>query len=105
MDKYDEGIEFLQEHPTLIAWSWTRFDPLFQTCSSEGYKGGVHREDGKICGCLPQIREGGYVAELPSLTREIRADKRLPTKVEDITLEHLPVFAEWQRRLDRELGR
>jgi hypothetical protein len=39
------------------------------------------------------------------LTKAIRADARIPEGPQWITVNDLPVFAEWQRRLDKELKR
>lgn len=97
MDKYDKAIQHLRENPTVIHMAW--MDPsghpggaLFQFCGP--------RRDG--CGCLTQIRADiGYRAVNPTLTRRIREDARLPERHSQITLSSLPVFAEWQRKLDK----
>ena len=36
---------------------------------------------------------------------KIKADDRLPLFERDITPAHLPIFEEWQRIADKELGR
>lgn len=109
-DCYDAAIAYLQDHPGEIheAWNHPCFHPagcLFRY---------VHnRERVKCCaGCLTQIRAGGGVVAAgrdglgdPKLTREIRADERIPKSPHAITLDDLPVFAEWNRRLDQELDR
>lgn len=74
---------------------------LFDDC-------GIYRHSADTdmpCGCLTLVRCGSMDAQTPELTDAIRADERLPLQVDDITREHLPVFAEWQRRIDKELGR
>ena len=93
-DKYDAAIEYLTEHPDEILPAWNtpyehRAGCLF-----------VYTAPG--CGCLTQIRYG-KPAPTPELAREIGSDKRIPHLGRDITLLHLPVFAEWNRRLDREI--
>lgn len=98
-DKYDEAVEYLTQNPTKILDAWHH--PHSQT-------GGclfVHAGRRFICGCLTQIRKGIYDAETPALTAAIRADGRIPVDVAEITVASLPVFTEWQRRLDKELNR
>ncbi len=106
-DKYDHAIDYLNRHPEEIREAWL---------SPYVHPGGclfqfVRRNDcdwTKQYGCLTSIRctRGEvYCAETPELTVAIAADTRLPTCASDIRLHHLPVFAEWQRRIDRELGR
>jgi len=56
-----------------------------------------------ICGCLTQIKWEEYDGPTPELTAAIRADERIP-RSEDLSLEDLPVFAEWHRKFDVELG-
>jgi len=46
-----------------------------------------------------------YHAYTDDLTERIRADERIPDDPDRITVAHLPVFAEWQRILDKELKR
>lgn len=55
----------------------------------------------KPVGCLTMIRAGYDRAHTPYMTRLIRADKRIPTRPDLIKPRHLPVFAEWQRRIDK----
>ena len=108
-DKYDEAIAYLTEHPEEIyrAWHTCGTHPhgcLFEFCSPDGSNN--KRADGEKCGCLTMVRglsKIGGVAWTDALTEEIRTDERLPKSGSEITVEHLPVFAEWQRRLDREI--
>ena len=110
-DKYDEAVAYLTENPQHIRRDWCRggavqrlgadqtgVGPLLFMYASEG--GELHN-----CGCLTMIRGSGEVAQTEELTRQIREDERIPMCVDEITVESLPVFAEWQRRLDKELGR
>lgn len=106
-DKYGEAIDYLTEHPSRIDFAWQ--DPngepggalfLFATKSA----GPEHRSTIQL-GCLTQIRAGIAEAATLQLTRAIAADIRIPERSIDIEVGHLPVFAEWQRRLDRELER
>jgi len=101
MDKYDEAIKYLTEHPDEIYEAWVnnrlhRAGCLFQFCG-DGLQPGV--------GCPTMVRGGRYHAATPELTAAIRADDRLPDFSDVITPATLPVFAEWQRRLDKELQR
>jgi MoxR-like ATPase len=108
-DKYDDQIEAIRsvsprERKALIYAEWTLGKDLF------AYAGTLDKftrtEEGLPCGCLTMIRsDEGFVAQTSALTKAIKADTRIPDDPEKITLRHLPVFAEWQRRLDKELGR
>lgn len=104
MDKYDQAIAYLHEHPEEIEDAWH--------LGSHPAECLFVPTDGKLfadsqCGCLTQIAGDAYdyfSAPTLELTAEIRADHRIPHDVKDIRLEDLPVFAEWQRRLERERG-
>lgn len=117
-DKYDLAIDYLTAHPDEIVNAWG--DPerhkagcLFQYATRTSEK----NHDWSI-GCLTLIRRDSldeksddfryrpepYVAETPELTRRIQNDERIPIRADDIQVEDLSVFAEWQRILDRELG-
>lgn len=106
-DKYDEAIEYLTENPHEIETVWMHpFDHkagcLFMFVIPNDVE---FRPDRKLCGCLTTIRNCGYAAWTDELTEAIRADDRIPNDLKDITIEKLPIFAEWQRRIDKELGR
>ena len=108
MDKYDKAIEFLTAHPKKICIAWN--DPpqyeggcLFQFATPTGRCDTTHS-----AGCLTQIHLDPVVMAgnlNHRLVAEIVADTRIPNRVEDITVESLPAFAEWQRNLDKELNR
>ena len=119
-DKYDRAIEVLLEASDFKveaeeAWNAPLTHEagcLFQFASKSGRfeEPTVTQCDScgneLMCGCLTLIRETVCdVADTPELTEAIRADERIPTSPRDITPEDLPVFAEWQRRLDKELER
>jgi hypothetical protein len=102
-DKYDEAIEYLQLMPKEIWDAWTTYSRLpqhsahclFAPCG----------QDNRF-GCLTQIRaDCGYIAATPELTKAILADKRIPSFGPAIICKDLPIFAEWQRRIDKELNR
>ncbi len=110
MDRYDRDAAYLTDNPEKIKEAW-QF-PTSKKGGSLFVKAARNIDQLTIgdswCGCLTQIRIGGpigYVAETLELTEAIHADTRLPDDVDAITIEHLPVFAEWQRRLDMELQR
>lgn len=117
-DKYDRAIAYLTEHPEQIrdAWSGAYEHPggsLFRFAGPSAYLDCPDWTK-QICGCLTQISKTAdwlpddpnkYVAWTPELTEAIAADERIPKRPEHIRVEHLPVFAEWQRKLDRELNR
>ena len=104
-DQYDDAIDYLTAHPHEIDEAWgSAGSPMPHEASClfdyAGRPGDVR--DGFQIGCLTQVRHGDSVAATQALTDEIAADERIPADSEDITVYHLPVFAEWQRRLDRE---
>lgn len=100
MDKYDKAIEYLKENPDAILDAWVKPD-LHQAGCLFAYAGPKESVD---IGCLTQIR--GYHefrAETDALTVAIKFDTRIPESVSDVTVDNLEIFAEWQRRLDKEL--
>lgn len=110
-DKYDRAIEYLTENPHMIghAWQRPRFNAeagcLFQFATPTGTSAEYETEN---TGCLTMIRQYSYEMSAlgkdgkpdPVLTGMIRSDHRIPRHMEEIKVEDLPVFAEWQRRLD-----
>jgi hypothetical protein len=98
-DRYMLHARALSTRPQDILGEWGDGVALFRIVDSSGR-----------CGCLTQIRSWGtdYAASreprIRELCMEVARDARIPAYPEDITVEHLPVFVEWQRRLDAELG-
>jgi len=101
---YDEQIAYLKENPDAIYSHWdrpTQFGPLFKKVTLEP------RIINFKCGCLTQIRNDvdkfAYIqGEMNfDLTDEIRNDERIPKHGSYITIEDLPVFKEWQERIDK----
>lgn len=112
-DRYDEAIAYLTNAVHLSGWraicvAWANPEAaggcLFAIAGPDPLDL-VGEYDGCVYGCLTTVRQGTHVAPTPELTEAIRADVRIPQDAHEITLEHLPVFAEWQRRLDTELER
>lgn len=123
-DKYDRAIEHLLAQPdfkqaVLSAWSYPAADEdepnpahcLFQSASPSGQED-ERSPAGERIGCLTQIRITNssreylpLVAWTPELTKEIAEDESIPMSVDEVTPESLPVFAEWQRKLDRTIRR
>lgn len=126
-DKYDKGIAFLTKFPEHIFDAWGepadwegRGGELFGfvgpdwTSNSNRYD--VRGEVSGTCGCLQQIRlaykqeEAQTMFDLndknmtlsywPRQWAKIAMDRRIPADSSDISVEHLPVFAEWQRKID-----
>lgn len=103
MDKYDREIKKIleSEKPNkTIGEHWSMGTDLFEFVSDN-----VTKFDGAACGCLTQIKydrksawKNNKVDE--KLTAEIREDKRIP-KQGGIRAKHLPLFAEWQRKIDK----
>lgn len=106
MDKYDEQIKFLRQNPNHLWDQWQSAKGLFKFA---GYMGGTLTDTevmGFPMGCLTMIRGGNYYAYTKGkpdlqLTKDIQADERLPEFEANITVESLPVFAEWQREIDK----
>jgi hypothetical protein len=106
-DKYDRAMKYLTEKPHEIPQAWSQpYDHkagcLFTYVGEEVLSASY---DGRSCGCLTQVRGGIYHAQTLELTVEIEGDTRIPDNPNKITVADLPVFAEWQRRIDKELGR
>lgn len=99
-DKYDREITVLKARPELISSHWQSCNGLFAVCGKEIPGQILLDKNGSVCGCLTEVRSG-CPAQTPELTKAIRADKRIPLRSRDIKAKHLPVFAMWQRRLDR----
>lgn len=101
---YDVQIASLTKNPALIERQWSEAEGLFKCIG-----GMAHPE----AGCLTMIRNSqdgkhwlGRMAVIngvvdDKLTQEIREDERIPTKCADIKVEHLPIFKEWQERIDK----
>lgn len=108
-DTYEQEVQRLADYSwNQLDEAWIKATPLFKFCN----------EDGDIpdeCGCLTQVRCGMRPAATPELTEAIRADERIPRNTEQIYIngwnrknrdervELLRVFAEWQRRIDKEI--
>ena len=107
---YDEQIVELTKNPDKIYEAWntpvyfnnygkTLFDKIGSEIDASGLP--------LTTGCLTQIRSSETYAAFikgeldKELTNEIRADHRLPDNGYDITVEHLPIFKEWQERIDK----
>ncbi len=95
---YDEQIAYLTENPDKISDQWMKGIGLFRILGP--YNG--------FSGCLTTIRhskgsDNVYINGKPDemLAKEIAADERLPMTDTDITIESLPVFKEWQERIDK----
>lgn len=110
MDKYDKQIAELMQYEgdefrEKVRDDWGACTPLFQPVYSN-YTANVE------CGCLTQIKDGsGFFKAFKNgnpdeqLTQEIINDVRIPRSPREITKESLPVFAEWQRKIDKLYGR
>ena len=101
-DAYDKAVAWLTENPLEIedAWCIGNEHPawiLFGYCTPSRYS------ETHSCGCLTMVRGVSWrlAFEDDELTEAIKADERLPRSPGNITPEHLPVFAEWQRRMDK----
>ena len=102
-DVYDDEVERLTKHPKEIFKSWAEMGPLFGFVSPSRQI--TTDSNGCGVGCLTMVHSGPEVAFDPSLTDEIRRDNRLPKSGGKTTPDHLPVLAEWNRRLDKHFNR
>ncbi len=114
MDMYDRAVNFLKANPHLIADVWD--DPkshftgiLFQAVTPSGC--GEENPEGLFCGDLCEIHSFLAHGWTEPLEEAIGNDHRLPkifssnNGIPKITPDHLPVFAEWQRKIDVMLNR
>lgn len=97
VDKYDVAIAYLTQHPGEMPKAWTNpkdhpAGALFNIIPGIG-----------LCLTMIRWREGRW--SFTGTAAEIARDSRIPLGPGQLRLSHLPVFAEWQRRLDRESGR
>jgi len=122
IDKYDHAIDYLTENPKEIIEAWGdpggyegRGGELFgfvgPDWKSNSNPGMHERVKTGTCGCLQQIRAAGKnghdgksgemkMSHWPRLWQKIAEDRSLPHSASEITVQDLPVFAEWQRELD-----
>jgi hypothetical protein len=111
-DIYDLEIERLTADPGQIRNAWLFGTPLFKFVTLDGSNVITSASGKKLVdfsiGCLITIRhESGDRAVIhPSindqLTDLIKGDNRIPdVDVTMLSVEHLPLFAAWQRKIDR----
>ncbi len=102
-DIYAEEIEWLTNHPHHIRSHWKNGLPLFAFARNEDVP---EQRKNYAIGCLTMIAAGvDQCAATPELTAKIKSDPRIPKSLEAITLQDLPVFAEYQREIDVVLNR
>jgi hypothetical protein len=95
-DIYDSEIALLTKYPERIQDHWNFGTPLFAFVQLDpNNKGDV--------ACLTQIRE--YKITKTPLSLAICDDIRIPSDSHEIFDEMLPMFAEWQRKVDLEQTR
>jgi hypothetical protein len=110
LDKYDKAIAYLKKNPEMITSCWNIPNNgnsggcLFQVCSPTGNILDDCFYPSQY-GCPTQVASREKKAFTREITLEIRQDTRIPRWAHDITVKNLHVFAEWQRRLDKELNR
>ncbi len=115
-DRFDKAVKHLTKRPELIAETWNRAYAtelgqrafttaeraahaasacLFLNCGNKGFP---------ATGCLTQVCHNHQKAGTPELTKAIRADKKIPRNGDAIKVGDLQLFADWQRRIKRELA-
>lgn len=99
----DQGLQIFQ-YACISDWQTPTDEParsiLFRCVTPDGREG--PRPDGKLCGCLTEIKGEHYptgprVAWRDEWTEAIRLDERIPWTVGEIRPESLIAFAEWQQ--------
>lgn len=106
MDKYDEAIAALRAAPDFrraVYRAW--LDPSGTAAGCLFVAAAPDPRMGLGYGCLSQVKHKFLPGFTDELTAAIKADPRIPKLPADITPESLDVFAEWQRRLDKEFNR
>lgn len=103
MNQYDIQIAELTKHPNRIHDHWMSAEGLFKFVGQD--------TENVSSGCLTMIRSQsgrhfptkaiikGRADE--ELTQAIINDSRIPKSDLEIEVEHLPVFKEWQERIDK----
>ncbi len=103
MNQYDEQIIELTKHPNRISSHWMAAQGLFKFIGED--------ISNVSSGCLTMIRSQsgrhfptkaiikGRVDE--ELTQAIINDSRIPKSDLEIEVSHLPVFKEWQEKIDK----
>jgi len=116
-DRYDIAIQQLLDAPNFEAavyqaWNDPYNEPggaLFEHVrpQSKGWSDNnfMRSHTGGRCGCLTQIKDYQLSARTVELTEQIRADYRIPLTLKGVTKGNITVFAIWQRRIDKILGR
>ncbi len=113
-DKYDKAVAWLTKNPNYIYSAWDRAFCCPIADSNYWSKEQIEAHEKAAClfencgsGCLTQVAHGdGIIAGTRELTRAIRADKdNIPRGGSAITAEDLPLFANWRRRIDKELAK
>lgn len=107
MDKYDEQIAYLKVFPDRIEEDWNTAAGIFRIVGEDFHDG----DRWQLSGCLTQMkRKDGKHTEFYAIingelnleiTEAIQNDPRIPANFSEITVDMLPAFAEWQRKIDK----
>jgi hypothetical protein len=109
VDKYDEAIAYLTAHPDRMSNAWVSptVPPagcLFAYLTPTGLR--AVRDDGMTCGCPTMVKaRPNRVAWTEELTAKVKADNRIPSNKDDLTLDTLVALAAYQREADRTFRR
>lgn len=106
MDIYDKQIAEITKHPERLRSDWFAAHGLFRL-----FNDGTSKFEGlgMKAGCITTIRGKSPASNMvfvkgvvnQELTEAIRGDERLPKSLDEVKLEHLPLFAEYQRTYDK----
>ena len=110
---YAAARRYLERHLGKIEQAWRspnrkKGGSFFLFCTSSG-----HVDEEEWCGCLTQLKAclmepNSSCAHIPGMSRtlekrllkKLRNDARIPSDVNDVGVEHLAAFEEWQNDFD-----
>lgn len=112
MDIYDKEVERITDkckwlskksQNEILQEEWNQWTLLFGPCGRSKL---IIKNNHFIAevGCLTMVKSGTHDAQTKELTEKIRSDDRIPKKPSQLTVEHLPVFAEYRRYINNVLG-
>lgn len=96
---YDEQVEYLNRNPNMILSDWINAKGIFKFIGQEG------NDSTGTGGCVTTVRNTSDVVRIRGIEQEeftqtIRNDTRIPEKGEDIGIEDLLIFKEYQEMGD-----
>lgn len=100
---YESQIAHLTENPNDIKPHWSSGLGLFKLMGTgldetRGCPTIIRNNENKSLG----HQQYAFVNGVPNheFTEQLSKDTRIPKSIDDVTVEHLPIFAEWQEKYD-----